>query len=265
MSESLSKKYYVYVCYIVDTNKIFYIGKGSGNRYLVFRRENKRFMRIVENNECKSKIVIDNLTEDEALYHEKVLIDYARENGYPLVNMQRGGLQPICAGAENSDAHKIKHEERSNAIKELWKDKEYIDAHSGANNCRAQGVKQYDLNGVFIKEYETLTSASKETGVTVTKICAVCKRRRKTSGGYIWRYSNDKHQTSSRKNYVYDPKRYEHVAKPILQYDKNGVLLNEYHSVGDAIRKNPNMLKYAIQQNLYGKSKSSYGFVWKFK
>jgi hypothetical protein len=268
VSESKSKKYYVYIWYIEDTNEIFYIGKGSGYRYRTFWRENKRFVEIATHNTTISEVLVDNLTESEALEYERALIDYAIKNNYPLVNMQRGGLQPVCAGKnhgnKNASKDELKHRERSQAIKELWAFEEYANAHRGANNSRSQGVRQFDLDGNFIKEYETLTEASNETGVTVTKICAVCKGRRKTSGGYVWKYSDDKHQTSSRKNYVYNPDNYK-SSKPVLQLDKEGNLINEYYSINDVVRKNPKMKRYAIQQNLYGKSKSSYGFIWKFK
>ena len=49
-------------------------------------------------------------------------------------------------------------------------------------------ILQYDLNGIFIKEWESLTKASKELNIQVSGINAVLKGRYNSSGGYKWRY-----------------------------------------------------------------------------
>lgn len=324
------RKYYVYAWYYVNSGDIFYIGKGSGNRYRVSKRENNDFNEIVKRCECESGILVDNLTDEEALEYERIAIDLAREKGYSLVNKFEGGSQPPnCAGrkvsaetklkmsesmksfynkhperkeeaskrfkeflntdkgkefrkksneAKKSDEFRRKQSERCRAanntpeyltrhsqiIKKMWESEEYAEAHRGANNHRAQAVRQYDLDGNFINEFDTLTQATIKTGVNTSKICAVCKGRRKTAGGYRWAYANDKHQTSSRKNYVYTPANYK-TSKPVIQYDLDGNVVSEYHSVNDVVRNNPNMNRSAIQQNLRNKSKTAYGYIWKFK
>lgn len=328
--KSNDRKYYVYAWYYVDTGDIFYIGKGSGNRYKTVKRENNKFNEIVSQYECSSGILMNNLTEKEALMYEEIAINVAKEKGYLLANKFKGGRQPpSCIGREVSEETKArmsksmksfydKHPERkekaskdfkkflktekgkefrrksneakktdefrrkqsersraanntpeyierqSQIVKKMWESEEYAEAHRGANNHRAQSVKQYDLSGNFINEFDTLTQASIETGVNISKICAVCKGRRKTAGGYRWEYTNDKHQTCSRENYVYNPENYK-TSKPILQFDLDGNFIREYHSSGEAARENPNMSQRGIQHNLYGKTKTAYGFTWKFK
>ena len=65
-------------------------------------------------------------------------------------------------------------------------------------NCRKLGVasrrkiNQYDLNGKFIKTWESITSASKFLGVSDTHIGECCMGRKNKSNGYIWRYADDK-------------------------------------------------------------------------
>jgi hypothetical protein len=53
-------------------------------------------------------------------------------------------------------------------------------------------VSQYTISDEFIKEYESLLDAEKETGVYNGHISSVCRgiRGRKTAGGYIWKYTN---------------------------------------------------------------------------
>lgn len=47
-------------------------------------------------------------------------------------------------------------------------------------------VVQYTLDGKYIRSYDSITIAKKETGAS--KIGEVCAGRRKTSGGYVWKY-----------------------------------------------------------------------------
>ena len=51
MEFDLTRKYYVYAWYYEDTEKIFYIGKGSKYRYRSKKRDNKRLVGII--NSCK--------------------------------------------------------------------------------------------------------------------------------------------------------------------------------------------------------------------
>ena len=57
-------------------------------------------------------------------------------------------------------------------------------------------VKQYTVDGQFIKEYTSLTEASIETGLQIGNICKCCYYKRKSTGGYIWKFSSDPHFVS---------------------------------------------------------------------
>lgn len=329
MTFDKTRKYYVYVWYIVDPFEIIYVGKGTGNRYKTRKRENSYFTKMIQTHDCDSMILLDGLTEEEAFSYEKAIISGWRNLPIRLTNIQDGGEQPPNAkgikrsqstkdkmseamirfyenhpevrekasrelkeflntdkgkefqrksimARDNDDFRKAQSERcrranrtpeylerQSKIVKDMWKSEEYANAHRGANNHRSQGVKQYDLDGNFIQEYETITQASQSTGVDASKISLVCKGKRKTSGGYVWKYSNDKHIVLKRTN-TYDPSK-DKMAKAVLQYDMDGNIIAEYYSINDASRKNPDMLRSAIQQNLRGKSKSAYGFVWKYK
>ena len=52
------------------------------------------------------------------------------------------------------------------------------------------GVYQYKLDNAFVREYESLLEAEKETGVFNGHISKVCRGVQKTAGGYIWKYAN---------------------------------------------------------------------------
>lgn len=62
-----------------------------------------------------------------------------------------------------------------------------IEPYINNNKC-IKRVKQYDLNGNYIKTYESVRKAMDETGAK--KVSEVCSGKRKTSGGYIWKYDD---------------------------------------------------------------------------
>lgn len=64
---------------------------------------------------------------------------------------------------------------------------------SGGEGRAKKSVKQYDSKGNLIKEYDSISLASAETGVPSPNIQACCglKPGRKSAGGFQWRYSDD--------------------------------------------------------------------------
>jgi hypothetical protein len=60
----------------------------------------------------------------------------------------------------------------------------------GLNKGKKIKVTKYTLDDVFIREYDSLADAEKETGIFQTHISKVCRGERKTAGGYIWKYSD---------------------------------------------------------------------------
>lgn len=49
-------------------------------------------------------------------------------------------------------------------------------------------TQQYDTNGNLIKEYKSMREAQRQTGIL--SIDKVCNGKRKTAGGFIWKYKN---------------------------------------------------------------------------
>lgn len=52
-------------------------------------------------------------------------------------------------------------------------------------------VNQYDLNGRFIKQWESTMEVQRKTGINNSNISACClnKKHYKTAGGYVWKYA----------------------------------------------------------------------------
>ena len=59
-------------------------------------------------------------------------------------------------------------------------------ARKSFGNYNKKAVEQYDKNGKFIKAYDSISEAEKETGVK--NIFNGCSGKRKSSGGFVWNY-----------------------------------------------------------------------------
>ncbi|MCQ2544314.1 MAG: hypothetical protein MJ126_09140 [Lachnospiraceae bacterium] len=53
-------------------------------------------------------------------------------------------------------------------------------------------VIQYDLQGNIIKIYDSVREANLQTGIACCNISRVCKGKRKSAGGYMWKYTERK-------------------------------------------------------------------------
>lgn len=66
--------------------------------------------------------------------------------------------------------------------------KEHIEKlHKGQILANSKPIIQYDLEGNFIKEWQSATVAAKEFGLHPTSIRHCVQGKTKTSGGYIWK------------------------------------------------------------------------------
>lgn len=62
---------------------------------------------------------------------------------------------------------------------------------TGKNHPFSKRILQFDLNGNFIKEWESMNLAANATNVQHSGIRACCKGRYKQCKGYIWKYKNE--------------------------------------------------------------------------
>jgi hypothetical protein len=83
--------FYTYIHCKADTGEPFYIGKGQGSRHLVKTKRNNYWNNVVAKHGFTSEILCKWKTEQEALEHEKFLIQCFKDIGTPLVNLTDGG------------------------------------------------------------------------------------------------------------------------------------------------------------------------------
>ena len=116
--------YYVYEYYVIETNEVFYVGKGSGNRVSSGKR-NKFCEDMKKTHNWAYRIVKDNLTEQQAFSLEKELIKKYRETTtYRLTNVTDGGEG--ASGLKCTDERKAK---LSKIFKEKWKNPEFRESN----------------------------------------------------------------------------------------------------------------------------------------
>lgn len=57
-------------------------------------------------------------------------------------------------------------------------------------NSHRKEIDQFDLNGQFIKRWNSALEASNALGISTGQLCDTCKGKHKTAKGYIWRYTD---------------------------------------------------------------------------
>lgn len=55
---------------------------------------------------------------------------------------------------------------------------------------QSKPVMQYTLDIEFVTEYPSITEAERQTGISEGNISMCCRGKRKSAGGYIWRYKD---------------------------------------------------------------------------
>lgn len=83
--------FYVYKWFIKSTNEIFYIGKGTKNRFKQVSKRNKLFKEVYKNNDCDVQIIEYFDKEEDAFKKEYELICYYKSIGQCKCNLDNGG------------------------------------------------------------------------------------------------------------------------------------------------------------------------------
>ena len=85
------KEFYVYKWFNIETNEVFYIGKGSGNRYRTVAKRNKEFLKYYNTHYCDSSIIEFFDNEEDAFKREYELIQEYKLKGEAFANLDNGG------------------------------------------------------------------------------------------------------------------------------------------------------------------------------
>lgn len=85
-----SGRFYVYYHICLNTKEVVYIGKGTNNRAWEFTdtARNENWVNYKKNNKLEVKIIASNLSQEESLAIEKVLIEIKK----PILNITHNGI-----------------------------------------------------------------------------------------------------------------------------------------------------------------------------
>lgn len=131
-----------------------------------------------------------NLCKDRVVKHKKIHRLVAETflknpNNYPIINHRDENKLNNCVDNLEYCTHKYNVNfgtRNDRAGKKI--------AKALINNPKTtKKIFQYDLNGVFLKEWISATEVQRELGIKSPLIVRVCKGRRKSTGGFIWRYA----------------------------------------------------------------------------
>lgn len=126
----------------------------------------------------------------------------------------------------------------------------------GGGYINRKKIAQYDLEGNFIRIWDSIIIA--ETELNLTSIRNALIGNSKYAGQWQWRYYNG---DNSNINPV------QVKEKSVYQFDLQGNLLQRYKSISDAAHTFKNFIsaKSAISQVCTGKHSQAYGYYWSFK
>ncbi len=187
----------IYILIDPITNKVRYVGKANNisqryrahlNRARKHQIHKKNWIESLKREGLKPIIeVIDEVPINEWIFWETYWISQFKAWGFDLINYTNGG--DGCTFG-NQTSFKKGHT--------VWLGKNHSDETKkliGENNVfkgkpsnNRRKVNQLDINGVFIKTWDCVLDAEKETDSQSSKIVCCCKGKRKSHNKFKWEY-----------------------------------------------------------------------------
>jgi group I intron endonuclease len=206
------------------TIKIYYLHKGDNIPFYIgktikpkIREKQHKF----EKGEFIEMVIIEEIKKDEWKYWESYWIEQFKQWGFILENKNKGGGGPLEGtskpkgfgiGRKQSDStkQKIGQSNKNNkgpiGVKRNDSTKQKISQANSKPKPQGFGEKiknnklnkpnyksrkpilQYDLEGNFIKEWDSATTIKKELNINNVSIMQCCKKIIKSSHNYVWKY-----------------------------------------------------------------------------
>lgn len=143
--------------------------------------------------------------QNRYIQREKILKNCTDTKGYLIVKLcfnnektckvHRLVAETFIPNTENKpQINHINGDKTDNRVENLeWCTNQENAIHSHKNGLQPSvRVAQYDLDGNFIREWDSIKEASEKTNSTHISMCCRGHKKYKTSGGYIWKYAERK-------------------------------------------------------------------------
>lgn len=135
-----------------------------------------------------------------------------------------------------------------------YKNKQLNNFNSNRKNINLKMVDQYDMDGVFIRTYESIKQASLENNINYKCILRVCNGKSITSNNYIWRFTGDLFDK-------YRTKRDEYTS--VNQYNLDGIFIKSYEGIIFASMET-GIKSNCITQCCKSKTSHAGGYIWRY-
>lgn len=241
-------KYFVYTHTRLDKNEIFYVGKGTKKTHserftVVYRRafdftgRNKLWNIIFNKTELTVKIEKEFETEKEAIeYETELILKYKlKKEGGTLVNFK--------------------------------KDDKPHDEYIKEKKIKLKKVFKYDLNGVFIKEYASLTLASSENKCLISDLSVnISSPNKFICAGFLWSAVYKENLPPFDKQKMYKKRELSNPlynSIPIYQFSLKGEFIKKWNSANQ-IERREGICSATIRNSMYGKGKSAGGYLFSY-
>ena len=182
--------FYTYAHY-TPQGRLFYIGKGQGERAHSAKGRNIYWRRVVKKyGKPEVQILANWETEKEAFSHEVLLISCFKDLGHQLCNLTGGGegslgLIPWNKGKPWSDEIKAKQGVK-NIGNKYWVGKKHSDKTIQKQKIAQTKYKFIGVNSVGDSIVLVGKAAMKEAGFVPTHIYSCANGLNKPHKGYIW-------------------------------------------------------------------------------
>lgn len=138
-----------------------------------------------------------------------------------------------------------------------------IDKHQLiSDKVRKKGkpVYCYDMDGNFIKKYNSARIASEETNTNQRQINVCCSGRTRYSNNFQWlyEYMGNKIEPINKYENLY------HRTVKVNQYDKNKVFIKTWDTIKEASIAMGSTSSSNILRCLSGEGKTAYGYIWEY-
>lgn len=130
------------------------------------------------------------------------------------------------------------------------------------NGSLSKSVKQYSLDGEFIKEWPSMSEVNRQLGLSAGWIAKCCMNPGKhQGGGFLWTYSEDSLEKGE-----YEPRTPVHQGRKVCQYSKEGQFIAEYPTINEASKK-IGVSRCGIKNCCDKKPRynTAGGYIWKYK
>lgn len=203
--------FHIYEYYIVGTNEVIYVGKGSLKRCKEIKGRNRLFNELYKRFPCKMRIIEKHTDEDEAFNAEEKRIRELHDIGQAVCNNHYGGnggvsgnrwTQQMRKRMSESNPMKDKNQRYRMSILNPMKQKhqkERMSKNNPMKNAKIAKVvgekhrKAVIINGV---NYASVKVAAENLGVSSSAVCNWCKRGMDYKGN-ICKYDNQQPSLTS--------------------------------------------------------------------